>query len=74
MDMDSVLAKIADSLEGTVALDLESLTDQFTVLSEDHARVDPEDGAAANHRIIVTESLGGAARWSAGIAISDFCI
>lgn len=42
MDMRSVLAKIAGGLEGTVSLDVESLTDQFTVLAEDHARVDPE--------------------------------
>ena len=32
LDMRSVLAKIADSLRGTVSLDVESLTDQFTVL------------------------------------------
>ena len=54
MDMRSVLAKIADNLEGTVSLNVESLTDQFTVLSEDHARVDPEvwqrAGRAINHR------------------------
>jgi len=42
MDMRSVLAKIAESLQGTVSLDVESLTEQFTVLSEDHARVGPE--------------------------------
>ena len=41
LDMRSVLAKIADSLRGTVSLDVESLTDQFTVLAEDHARVEP---------------------------------
>ncbi len=41
MDMRSVLAKIGESLQGTVAFDLESLTDQFTVLAEDHVRVDP---------------------------------
>jgi predicted DNA-binding transcriptional regulator YafY len=42
MDMRSVLGKIAESLEGTVSVDLESLTERFTVLAEDHARVDPE--------------------------------
>ncbi len=41
LDLRSVLSKIARSLQGTVSLDLESLTDQFTVLAEDHARVDP---------------------------------
>ncbi len=40
LDLRSVLSKIARSLEGTVSLDLESLNDQFTVLAEDHARVD----------------------------------
>jgi proteasome accessory factor B len=54
MDMRSVLAKIGESLQGTVAFDLESLTDQFTVLAEDHARVDPEiwqwAGRAINQR------------------------
>ena len=48
LDMRSVMGKIAESLEGTVSVELESLTDQFTVLSEDRARVDPEvwEGAA----------------------------
>jgi len=54
LDMRSVLAKIADSLRGTVSLDLESLTDQFTVLAEDHARVEPgvwqRAGRAINQR------------------------
>jgi proteasome accessory factor B len=54
MDMRSVLAKIAGSLQGTAAFDVESLTDQFTVLAEDHARVDPEiwqrTGRAINQR------------------------
>src|ERR1019366_8967814 len=40
LDMRSVLAKIAHSLRGTVSLDVESLTDQFTVLAEDQARVE----------------------------------
>jgi hypothetical protein len=31
-------------LEGTVSVELESLTDQFTVLSEDRARVEPRCG------------------------------
>src|SRR3974377_1164587 len=42
LDMRSVLGKIAESLQGTVSVELEGLTDQFTVLSEDRARVDPE--------------------------------
>ena len=49
-----MLAKIADSLRGTVSLDVESLTDQFTVLAEDHARVEPgvwqRAGRAINQR------------------------
>ncbi len=54
LDMRSVLAKIADALRGTVSLDLESITDQFTVLAEDHARVEPgvwqRAGRAINQR------------------------
>jgi hypothetical protein len=54
MDMRSVLDKIADSLQGNVSLDVESLTDQFTVLSEDHIQVEPEvwqrAGRAINQR------------------------
>jgi proteasome accessory factor B len=54
MDMRSVLAKIAGGLEGHISLSLESLTDQFTVLSEDHAHVDPgvwqRAGRAINQR------------------------
>ena len=42
LDMRSVLGKIGESLEGTVSVELESLTDEFSVLSEDRARVDPE--------------------------------
>ena len=49
-----MLAKIADSLRGTVSLDVESRTDQFTVLAEDHARVEPgvwqRAGRAINQR------------------------
>ena len=41
LDMRSVMGKIAESLQGTVSVELESLTDQFTVLSEDRAPVDP---------------------------------
>ena len=52
--MRSVLGKIAESLEGTVSLNVESVTDQFSVLAEDHARVDPgvweRAGRAINQR------------------------
>ena len=37
MDMSSALARISDSLEGTIPLDVESLTEGFSVLSEHHA-------------------------------------
>jgi predicted DNA-binding transcriptional regulator YafY len=57
MDMRSVLAKIADSLQGSVSLDVESLTDQFTVLSEDHARVHPEIWQRAGRAINQRERL-----------------
>jgi hypothetical protein len=57
MDMRSVLGKIADSLEGAVSLDVESLTEQFTVLSEDHARVDPRSGRGPGRAINQQERL-----------------
>lgn len=40
LDLRSVMRKIGESLEGTVSLDVEALTEHFSVLSEDHARVD----------------------------------
>jgi predicted DNA-binding transcriptional regulator YafY len=42
MDMTSVLGKIADSMDGKVMLDLDSLTDRFTVIAEDYVVQDPE--------------------------------
>ena len=57
LDLRSVLAKIAEGLEGTVSLNVESLTDQFTVLSEDHARVDPEVWLRAGRAINQQERL-----------------
>ena len=41
LDMHSVLRKIADSLEGQVTVDLDALTDRFTVLGEDYVPQDP---------------------------------
>ena len=58
MDMRSVLAKIAESLEGTVSLEVESLTDQFSVLAEDHARVEPGIWQAVARAINQHERLG----------------
>ena len=55
--MRSVLAKIAESLQGTVSLDVESLTDQFTVLSEDHVQVEPEVWQRAGRAINQRECL-----------------
>jgi predicted DNA-binding transcriptional regulator YafY len=57
LDMRSVLAKIADSLRGTVSLDIESLTDEFTVLAEDHARVEPGVWQVAGRAINQGERL-----------------
>ena len=57
LDMRSVLSKIADSLRGTVSLDLESLTDRFTVLAEDYARVDPGVWQRAGRAINQSERL-----------------
>jgi len=57
LDMRSVLGKIAESLQGTVSVELESLTDQFTVLSEDRARVEPEVWQKAARAINQREGL-----------------
>lgn len=45
-DMESVLEKIADSLEGKITLELESITDRFTVLTEDYVSQAPETWSA----------------------------
>jgi len=39
-DTNSLLRGLQACLEGTVSLEVEALTDQFTVLAEDPARVD----------------------------------
>jgi predicted DNA-binding transcriptional regulator YafY len=57
LDMRSVLAKIADSLRGTVSLGVESLTDQLTVLAEDHARIEPGVWQTAGRAINQRERL-----------------
>jgi proteasome accessory factor B len=57
MYMRSVLRKIAESLQGTVSLDVESLSDQFTVLSEDHVQVEPEVWQRAGRAINQRECL-----------------
>jgi proteasome accessory factor B len=41
LDLRSVLRKIADSLEGSITLKLDSVTDRFTVLGDDYVRVNP---------------------------------
>ena len=40
LGMQSVMAKIAESLQGFVTVDVESLTDRFSVIPEDQARID----------------------------------
>lgn len=45
MDMESVFGKIAESLEGKITVDLESMTDRFTVIGEDYVVQDPETWA-----------------------------
>ncbi len=42
MDMQSVLKKIGDSLEGNITLDAGSMTDSFTVLGEDYVKQNPD--------------------------------
>ena len=46
MDMRSVVAKIAESLEGTISMDPQALTDRFTVIGEDYVVQDPATWAA----------------------------
>ena len=46
MDMRSTLSKIEESLEGSVSLDIEGLTENLSVISEDHVILDPELWAA----------------------------
>jgi predicted DNA-binding transcriptional regulator YafY len=41
VDMRSVLAKIAGALDGNVTVDLEALTERFTVIGDDYAVLDP---------------------------------
>jgi len=42
IDMRSTLAKIEESLEGSVSLDIEGLTENLSVVAEDHVIIDPE--------------------------------
>lgn len=46
MDMRSTLAKIEESLEGSISLDVEGLTENLSVISEDHVILNPELWAA----------------------------
>lgn len=41
VDMSSLMQKVAESLDGNVTLDIESLTERFTVLQEDYVVQDP---------------------------------
>jgi len=42
MDLQSLFSKIARSLEGTVTLSVDALTEQFSVISDDYVPLDPE--------------------------------
>jgi predicted DNA-binding transcriptional regulator YafY len=46
LDMRSTLAKIEESLEGSISIDIEGLTENLSVISEDHVILDPELWAA----------------------------
>ena len=46
MDIRSTLSKIEESLEGSVSLDIEGLTENLSVISEDHVKLDPSLWAA----------------------------
>jgi proteasome accessory factor B len=41
MDMRSTLSKIEESLEGSISVDIEGLTENLSVISEDHVILDP---------------------------------
>lgn len=41
LDVSSALDKIRDSLEGKITLDLEAITERFSVIDEDYVRQDP---------------------------------
>jgi len=41
LGMRSVMEKIAESLQGFVTVDLEAMTDRFSVIGEDHVVIDP---------------------------------
>lgn len=56
-DIESLLDKITESIEGNITLDLESLTEHFTVLGEDHAVQDPEVWAAAARSVNRCEKI-----------------
>jgi proteasome accessory factor B len=47
MDMRSTLSKIEESLEGSISMDIEGLTENLSVITEDHVRLDPSLWASA---------------------------
>ena len=57
LDMKSVFEKVSEALEGSISLDVESLTEEFSVLSEDSARVDPKNWEQAARAINRRERL-----------------
>ena len=57
MDMQSAFKKIAQSMEGKVTLQLESLTERLTVLSEDYVRQDPETWALVARHVDRSEAM-----------------
>ena len=56
-EVSAVLNKVAASLEGSATLDLESLTDRFTVIGEDYVRQDPRTWAKVAELIDRRERL-----------------
>jgi predicted DNA-binding transcriptional regulator YafY len=57
MDIGRVFDKIAESLEGRITLDVEALTDRFTVLHEDYVVQDPEVWSAVAKAVERREEL-----------------
>jgi proteasome accessory factor B len=51
LDVRSVLGKIADSMQGSITVDVGNMTERYSVLGEDHVVQDPEVWAAAARHV-----------------------
>jgi tetratricopeptide (TPR) repeat protein len=60
LDVRSVLGKIADSMQGSITVDVGNMTERYSVLGEDHVVQDPEVWAAAPDYVDARFSLANA--------------